>query len=372
MAEDNTDAPAAAPALKDIFDATRIRHIAKETAAVHPGFDARRFTKDCLHGLEAMSLMARMRHVAVCLHTSLPPGYRQALAVLRLLAPRLNHGFVTLVLSEYVALYGADDVKASLEALKFFTPFGSAEFAIRPFLQHDLHGTLKVMERWSHDADEHVRRLASEGCRPRLPWAQRLPALVADPAPALPILQNLRADPSPYVRKSVANHLNDIAKDHPALVMELLEAWPAEDDPHTRWIIRHALRTLIKKGDRHALALVGAGHQAEVRLRDVVVAPAAVRLGDSITLSFTVESTAATAQRLVVDYAVHYVKKSGVASPKVFKLKTLELPAGATQALSRRQLIKDFSTRTHHAGRHAVDVVVNGECLGQAFFDLKQ
>ncbi len=361
-----------APALKNIFDATRIRHIAREAQAVYPAFDARRFVRDCQRGMEAMSLMQRMRHVAACLRPLLPEDWPGALAVLRDLGPRLDHGFAALSLSECVALYGLEDFDASLDALRFLSRFGSSEFAIRPFLARDLPRTLATMRGWAGDAgDDHARRLASEGCRPRLPWAQRIPALVQDPELAAPILEALRADPSAYVRKSVANHLNDVTRGHPAWVLDRLEAWPQEV-PATRWIVKHALRTLIKQGDRRALALVGAGGEARVHLQGLQVQPTAVRLGEDITLSFSLTSTAGEAQRLVVDYAVHYVKKSGAASPKVFKLKALDLPAGATQAFSRRQAIRDFSTRTHHPGRHEVDVLVNGQVLGRAFFDLRR
>lgn len=361
-----------APALKNIFDAARIRHIAREAQAVFPGFDGKRFVRDCQRGMDAMSLMQRMRHVAACLRPVLPDDWRAALAVLRDLGPRMDHGFAALSLSECVAMHGLDDFDASLDTLRVLTRFGSSEFAIRPFLARDLPRTLAAMRVWAGDAgDEHARRLASEGCRPRLPWAQRVPALVEDPELAAPILEALRTDPSAYVRKSVANHLNDITRGHPAWVLERLEGWP-QDVPATRWIVKHALRTLIKQGDRRALALVGAGAEARVQLHGLAVHPVAVRLGEDITLSFSLASTAGEAQRLVVDYAVHYVKKSGTATPKVFKLKVLDLPAGATQRFSRRQAIRDFSTRTHHPGRHEVDVLVNGQALGRVFFDLRR
>ncbi len=358
-------------ALKHLFNTERLRHIARETAAVYPAFDSRAFLAACAEGHDDLSLMQRLRRVAESLHATLPQDFAQALVVLRALAPRLDNAFVTMVLPDYVALYGTGHFAAAMDALKFFTRFGSSEFAVRVFLQQDLQRSLKQMEKWSRDPDAHVRRLASEGCRPRLPWSFRIRALVDDPSPVLLILENLKADPSPYVRKSVANHLNDITKDHPAWVLDLLERWP-RDDPHTAWIVRHSLRTLVKKGDRRALALLGAGHKAEVRLHDLSVAPAVLRLGESLTLSFVLASTSRQPQRLVVDYAVHYVKKAGGTSAKVFKLKTIELAAGARVALARRQSIRDFTTRVHYAGTHAVDVLVNGDCLGSVAFDLRK
>lgn len=364
------DTPASA--LKNLFDADRLRHIAAETAALDPRFDAQKFLALALDGLASLGLMQRLRHTTQALHATLPADYLAALAVLRQLAPRINHGFVTLVLPDYVGLYGHDEVDASMDALKFFTVFGSSEFAVREFLKRDPARTLAVMTVWAQDSDAHVRRLASEGSRPRLPWSFRLDAMMADPALAAPILEQLRADPSLYVRKSVANHLNDITKTHPDWVLQRLQAWPLHQPP-TAWVARHALRTLIKQGDRRALALVGAGQRAEVTLQDLAVRPTRLVLGEWLDLSFTLTSTASPGssdQRLVVDYRIHYVKKAGHSTAKVFKLKTLTLATGSTVQLSRRQVVKDFSTRTHHAGRHAVEIMVNGDCLGQGFFEL--
>jgi 3-methyladenine DNA glycosylase AlkC len=258
-----------------------------------------------------------------------------------------------------------------MEALKFFTAFGSSEFAVREFLRRDLPRALGIMTAWARDENEHVRRLASEGSRPRLPWSFRLDALVADPSPAVPILEQLRNDPSLYVRKSVANHLNDIAKDHPAWVMDRLESWPLHQ-PHTAWIAQRALRTLIKQGDRRALAIIGAGAKPQVLIRELALTPRNIKLGSRTTLSFRLESQARKAQRLVVDYVVHYVKKSGATAGKVFKLKELTLAPAAAVTFARALHIRDFTTRVHHPGRHVVEIAVNGEKLARAFFELSR
>ena len=363
------DAAATASELKHIFNAARIRHIADETQAVYPSFDSARFVARCVEGLDDLSLMQRLRRVSEALHATLPADYRAALMILRALAPRLNSGFVSMALPEYVAAYGADDVDASLDALQCFTRVGSSEFAIRHFLRRDLHGTLAVMTRWSTDENEHVRRLASEGCRPRLPWSFQLEPLMRDPSPVAQILENLKADPSLYVRKSVANHLNDITKDNPEWVLDRLAGW-SQEDPHTAWIVRHALRSLIKDGDRRALALIGAGEKACVEVRRFSVAPAVIRLGDSIELAVEIASMSNRPQRLVIDYAIHYVKKSGATSAKVFKLKTVTLGALAVLTLKRAQSIRSFTTRVHYTGRHEVEIFINGESLARSAFDL--
>ncbi|MES2399296.1 MAG: DNA alkylation repair protein [Pseudomonadota bacterium] len=359
----------AAPALKEIFNAARLRHIAAEVAEVYPAFDEKEFLKLVQADLDSLSLMQRLRRTSESLHATLPADYKKTIAILRKLAPRINSGFVTLVLPDYVGLYGHEDFDTSMEALKFFTAFGSSEFAIREFLRRDAKRTLAVMKTWARDENEHVRRLASEGSRPRLPWSFRLDVLMADPTLAAPILHKLRADESLYVRKSVANHLNDITKLHSEWVIQKLEGWPL-DKPQTAWIARHALRTLIKQGDRRALAVIGAGQKAAVQLHDFVVSPPKLVLGERLDLSFSLESKAKSSQRLVVDYAIHYVKKSGASSAKVFKLKELTLAPGETVGLSRSQVVKDFTTRIHHAGHHAVDIMVNGEKMASGGFYL--
>jgi 3-methyladenine DNA glycosylase AlkC len=366
----STATPEAAPALKEIFNAGRIDHIAAETCAVFPAFDAAHFTALCRDGLDELSLMARLRRVTEALSATLPDDYPTALDVLRALAPRLDSSFVTMVLPDYVALYGQKDFDVSMEALKFFTTFGSSEFAVRHFLRRDLPRSLAVMEDWARDENEHVRRLASEGSRPRLPWSFKLDAVIADPSLTRPIIDTLKADPSRYVRKSVANHLNDIARDNPVWVLDRIEDWP-RDNAATNWIARHALRTLVKQGDRRALALLGAGDAPDICVVGFIVAPQSIALGDDITLSIAFRSTASREQRLVIDYAVHYVKRSGATAAKVFKLRTVDLPPGELASIAHRQPIRDFTTRTHHPGLHRIDLLVNGRVMARDAFDLR-
>jgi 3-methyladenine DNA glycosylase AlkC len=359
----------AAPLLKEIFNRDRLNHFARETAAIHPAFDGERFLVLASDGLDGLSIMQRLRQTAVAFHAVLPGGFERNIEILRALAPRINHGFASITLPEYVALYGQDHFDLSMEALGFFTRFGSSEFAIRHFLQKDLARTLEVMKGWSTDENEHVRRLASEGCRPRLPWSFQLKPLIADPSPVAPILENLKSDPSLYVRKSVANHLNDITKDHPEWVLEKLEAWD-QTDARTGWIMKQALRTLIKKGDARALHVFGAGHKAEVEVYTFAVTPSALKLGGAVKITAKLVSTASKEQKLLIDYAVHYVKKAGGTSKKVFKWKELTLAPGAIAELAISRAIRDFTTRIHYAGRHPVDLIVNGEVLATEAFDL--
>ena len=358
-----------APSLKDWFDKARYQALADQLATLHPRFDRKKFLRLTLDGLEDRSLMQRLRRTSEATREALPLGYEESLEVLRELAPKIDHSFVTLFLPDFVSLHGHDDFEASMEALKYFTPFGSSEFAIREFLKRDLGRTLRVMRGWSEDSNEHIRRLASEGCRPRLPWSFRLVELVADPSPSVPILENLRADPSLYVRKSVANHLNDIAKDHPDKTLDVLQSWDRRH-PHTAWIAKRALRTLVKEGHAGALALLGAGEAAKVRVDSFDVAPKRVALGGEVRFSLGLTSTAGKSQRLLVDYIVHYVKQSGRCSEKVFKWKEIDLGPGETVSLEKRQTIRDFTTRKHYPGNHRVEVQVNGARLAEGAFGL--
>lgn len=320
--------------------------------------------------LDELGIMQRLRQTAMSLHGSLPSNFEHAIGVLHELAPRIQHGFASITLSEYVALYGKGHFEQSMEALKFFTRFGSAEFAIRHFLARDFDRTLQVMRGWALDENEHVRRLSSEGSRPRLPWSFRLKPLIKDPSPTEQILEALKSDSSLYVRKSVANHLNDISKDHPDRVIDRVSAWDM-DDKNTAWIVKHALRTMIKKGDTRALGAIGTTGTPMVRVEAFAVSPAAIALGGRITLKASIASTAAAPQQLVVDYAVHYVKKSGGSSKKVFKLKEINLPAGGQKELSISQAVRDFTTRKHYPGHHRMELIVNGETVAEGGFELR-
>ncbi len=196
---------------------------------------------------EAMELKQRLRHSALVLGQHLPQDYRASIEILKNAAGNFS-GLGGMIFSEWVECYGLNHPHESLEALSFFTQVGSAEFAIRPFILKYEEETMRKMLEWSQHDNVHVRRLSSEGARPRLPWACALPKFKNDPSLVLPILENLKNDPELYVRKSVANCLNDIAKDHPTLVVSLLKKWAKDDQNHTNWIIKHALRSLVKIG----------------------------------------------------------------------------------------------------------------------------
>jgi 3-methyladenine DNA glycosylase AlkC len=355
--------------LKEMFARAYFERLAQEVQVSAPQVKRTTLVKDLLSGNEGRELNARMRHASNTLRKHLPPEFRKAVDVLKDVATRMPKGYTALLYPDFVGQFGHQVPSFSLDALKYFTRFGSSEFAVREFFRRDAQGTLKVMRTWAEDDDEHVRRLASEGSRPRLPWSFRLDAVLKDPRLTTPILERLRADDSLYVRKSVANHLNDFSKDHPAYMIDMLRSWDRKH-PHTAWIAKHACRTLIKAGDPAALALFAFDTRVKVCVEDLTLASQRIKLGDTLEFSFTVVSEAARSQQLVIDYAIHYRKASGGTSKKVFKLKEVELGPRASHRITKRQRIVDFSTRKHYPGEHMVEVLVNGISQAQASFDL--
>lgn len=354
--------------LKDWFDEARYRHLADELSGVSPSFDASTFLEMTLEGLEQRSLMQRLHQCALAVDAALPGEFEQKLAVLQKLAPKVGHSFVSIFLCDFVAAFGGHDLESSMKALREFTKFGSAEFAVRRFIHDQPARALAIMRTWTGDENEHVRRLASEGARPRLPWGMKLGMLVKDPEPCGPLLEALKDDASEYVRKSVANHLNDITKDHPEWVLARLERWDLRK-PHLRWIARHACRTLIKRGHPRALKLLGFGQKAEV-VAELQVRPTRLKLGGRLHLEAMLEATSECAQTLAVDYVIHYVKSRGAAFEKVFKWKEIELPGGGQARLEKSQVLRDFTTRKHHPGLHIVELQVNGQRVARAGFEL--
>lgn len=361
--------PVAGTSFKDWFNAARYESIAEALAKASARFDRKRFLKLTLEGIESRELMARLQQTSIAAAASLPGSYAQQLKVLQKIAAPDSNGMIGVWYADFVARFGLDDPIRSLPALSYFTRFGSAEFAIREFLLRDPAGTLKVMREWSQNENEHVRRLASEGSRPRLPWGKQLGFLVKDPHPTRPILDTLKADPSLYVRKSVANHLNDISKDHPAYLMELVTTWDQSDE-RTAWIIRHGLRSLVKQAHPPTLQFLGIGQRPKLTSITFTVSPRRIRLGDRITLNLELTATGKTAQNLLIDYVVHYVKASGGTRAKVFKWKQVKLSPGVPLILTKSQVIRDFTTRRHYPGKHRIEIQINGQRLADDHFVL--
>ncbi len=357
-----------AEALKYHLNATVAARIARQVQSAHPTFDTQAFLATALHQFEHLALMPRAKHIAAALRQYLPEHYPQAIDILvASLGPKLpqpdNNGVAPLMYLPhvfFVSRYGLDFFAESMAAQYEITQRFTAEFSLRPFLQKYPEQSLAMLQRWATDPSVLVRRLVSEGTRPRLPWAARLPDFQRDPSPVIPLLEALKNDPELYVRRSVANHLNDIGKDNPDILMALAARWLQTPSPHILWLIKHALRFAVKAGDGRALALLGCGQTPDIVVQACTLTPTYARLGDTLCVHIQVHSTATTAQRLMVDLRVFYVKANGRTSPKVFKLKTLQLAAADTVQLNKKIPLMNRTTRQHHAGEHAVEILING------------
>lgn len=365
------------PVLKDQIDTTLVTQIADRVAIIYPQFAHVKFVQAVDTELHDLELKPRFGLIADKFFQFLPAHYPDAVQILVDILDSEKHnfeytkdiGFRMLSIPTFVEKYGTDHFEASMNAMYIITRYTSCEFAIRPFIMEYPEQSLKQLNIWVHDDNEHIRRLVSEGTRPRLPWARQLPDFIADPSPALDILAHLQDDESLYVRRSVANHLNDITKDHPSRVLDTLEIWQIDASDGTHWLINHALRTLIKKGDSRALALLGYG-EANVTLDELDITPKTLNFDDSLTLSFTLKNTADKSQNLMIDYIMHFVKANGKTAPKVFKLKKTMLKANETLTIKKSHSIRPISTRKYYGGQHRVEIQVNGQVMGGADFEL--
>jgi 3-methyladenine DNA glycosylase AlkC len=373
---------AMAEPLKNAFSPALVRGIADDLARAHRGFRRAAFLRQATAGLESLELLARARQVAVALRTHLPVDYGEALAVIvASLGPPLTvtAGFGMTVFrylphSQFIAEAGPahpQHLGASLAALRELTRRFTAEWAIRPFIEQHYDSTMRTLAAWVTDESAHVRRLVSEGTRPRLPWAGRLRRFQQDPTPALALLERLVDDPEPYVRRSVANHLGDIAKDHPELAVTTATRWLAErDSAERRWIAAHGLRSLAKKGHAGALSVLGVGERPRVALSGVAITPRRPRIGGRVTLRATITSTGRRLQDLRVDVVVHYAKADGGSRAKTFIVDRVRLEPGAELAIEHQVKLADLTTRIHHPGTHRVELLMNGERLPLGAFTL--
>lgn len=354
--------------LKEMFNKKYYQHLANTLSNVDKNFNSKLFLKDVTHDMEPLSLNQRLRNTSIQLKKHLPADYKKSITILKKVANEMPTGYTALIYPDFVGLYGHDATEFSLEALAYFTSFGSSEFAIREYLKRNTKPTLRTMEKWAENKSEHIRRLASEGSRPRLPWSFKLDAIIKDPSLTQKILEKLNADDSLYVRKSVANHLNDFSKDHPEYMLNLVGKWDKKNK-HTAWIIKHACRTLIKKGNAQALSIFSFDKNIQVKLDELRINQTKIKLGESLQFDINLQSTGKKPQKLVVDYCIHYFKKIGL-SPKVFKLKEITLNPGENITIKKSQLFKDLTTRKHYGGKHVLEIMVNGNVLGKKEFTL--
>lgn len=281
-----------------------------------------------------------------------------------------NDRFIIATKAVYIAEKGLDHFDISMNALYEITKRLTAEWGVRPFFIKYPEKTLAIFKKWAKDKDPHVRRLVSEGSRPYLPWGKKLPQFEKDPKPTLALLELLKNDASEYVRRSVANHLNDHAKKHGDLVVDTLKRWLSEGSSKEKdRMIKHALRTLLKKGHTGALDILGFKRGAKVKVQELS-ADKKVKIGEYLNFSFAIQSTGKTKQPLMIDYVIYYQKANGSLAPKVFKMTTKTLGVAAQLSFAKRQSFKVISTRKFHLGAHKLAIQVNGEELAEVGFEL--
>lgn len=361
------------PTADELLGADVVADLAARLAAAWPA-GSTAAVRRCADELAGLGFGERGRAVRDAVLLDLPDGAAQFRAVIEraLLDPGFA-GWMIMPVADAVAHRSvADGTEAGLDAglalLAVLTPRLTAEFALRAFLAADLPRTLDAALAWTAHPDEHVRRLASEGTRQRLPWGKRVPALDADPAATLPILDALYRDRSQYVRRSVANHLNDLSRADADLAVSVAERWLAAPDASTAALVRHALRTLVKRGDPDALGLLGFHPLAGVRVEGLTLDRDIVVLGESLGFACEIRNDGTAAASLAIDYIVHYRKANGSLAPKVFKLTTRVLEPGESVSIAGRRPFVPITTRTYHPGEHALEIQVNGQGFGRATF----
>ena len=384
--EDNTDPAPEKKLFKDWFDRDAAKLLAEQMSGALPSFDSAGFVTVAAQDLDALEMGGRVSQFADALRLYLPESIPEALSVINASLPPLlpeddgvTEGWLQWPVGQFIADHGLPYFDESMAVMLALTQRFTSEFAVRPFMLHRQTETINYLQQHVSHESEHVRRWCSEGVRPLLPWGKKLTALVEDPTPVMPIMEALKEDESLYVRKSVANCLNDIAKHHPALVLNFLGRWQSAENPetdsntvseHRQWITRQALRTLIKQGDQDALSLIG--YRPPVSLSTALVCDRAeVNTGESVVLEASLRNESTEEQQLMIDFAVHYVRQGGKTRDKVFKWTSLKLAAGETRELKKKLSLKVTTIRALYEGEHQVDLQINGQRMASTAFTLR-
>lgn len=359
--------------LKDIYSNEFLTTFSQKVTKIYPHFANEQFILAVLDETwEDLSVRARAKHIATTLGLFLPAKYDEALDILFQLTETCQ-GFAYLFFPDFVTIYGKNetDWELSMTALETFTSASSSEFAIRPFLLMDSKRTMKQLTQWALHPNEHLRRLASEGCRPRLPWAEALPMFKENPQPVLDLLELLKDDSSLYVRKSVANNLNDISKDHPELVLNLAENWLGTNEK-TNWIVRRACRTLIKDTHPQAMRLFGyALDEQAVSKAAIGTTPTTITIGETCELDYTVHLSTKQATQVRIEYGIDFVKANGKTSRKKFLLSDKKIQGEYCWTGTRTHKWANLTTRRHYPGKHVIVLLVNGVKLAQTALELR-
>ena len=357
---------------KDRYNYKSLNKLALEIRLACDGFPVEKFLNSTMDETwDSLEFKKRIMHIGVNLQKYLPADYKTAIGIIDEVIMNYEiclDGFAYFF-PAFIELYGQDNENwdVSMAALARYTPYASAEFAVRSFIINNEERMMAQMYAWSMDENEHIRRLSSEGCRPQLPWGQVLTSFKKNPAPILPILERLKTDSSLYVRKSVANNLNDISKTHPELVAELAKKWYGKNE-YTNWIVKHGCRTLLKKGNCDVLALFGYNDIADVGIQGFALDTTEPSIGQDVIFSFTVVADRATKVR--IEYGIDYVKANGKRNRKIFKISEAALKKDEKKSYKKKHSFKNSSTRKHYSGIHSITLIVNGIECGKVDFEL--
>jgi len=363
--------------LKNIFYGVKyFDQLANDIKKVYKTFDDKKFIKLIFESQwKNFELKERMHHTAKCIHQLMPEKYEEALKILLkvITIERSKHPqfFEDMFFADYVEMYGIDFPDKSIPALGVITQYSSSEFAVRPFIIKYPELSMKYMLEWTNHLNHHVRRFASEGCRPRLPWAIALPGFKKNPSPILPVLETLKDDESEYVRRSVANNLNDISKDHPEIVLSIGKKWIGKSK-NTDWVLKHALRTLLKRGNPDAMKLFGFNDAKNFKIEKFSLSENKIEVGNALSFSFRLENTGSKILKLRIEYNIYYVKAKGKISKKIFQITEEDFKPGESVLFKKKQSFKDMTTRKHNPGKHKLGIVINGrEVITKDFFVIK-
>lgn len=372
-----------ADAFKNFLSQAVIEQMAAHFSKHSSRFDEQAFIADATKDLDKLELKARSVRISETMIKHFPDDFNEAAPIiLSSLATVVNEdgsyemsessgigGWAIMPIDHYVALQGHAHFDRSMSLFKELTKRFTAEFGIRYFLLKSPEKTMAVMRTWAKDENEHVRRLASEGSRPKLPWSMHLTMFIEDPIPVVELLEILKDDEAEYVRRSVANNLNDIAKDHPELVANIAEKWMHNASKNRQRLVRHACRTLLKNGHEKTLKVLGFELPALKHAALIVQTPDVI-FGSALEFSLTLQSSVHHPQPMMIDFIIHHQKANGSTSPKVFKWKTATLTPSKTLSMVKKHAIKKITTRVYYPGLHTLEVMVNGVSVGKADFQL--
>lgn len=354
--------------LKDEYSHEFIENLSNDIRSFYSSFNTIFFYKKVFTDEWAQKeLKQRMHHVTVCLHEYLPSNYPLAIKILTKVASNY-YRHTALIFPHYVQTYGLHDYETSVKAMETLTQFGTCEFAVRPYILKYPKKMMLQLLKWSKHPNEHVRRLASESCRPMLPWAEELTIYRKDPTPTIKILENLKLDSSAYVRKSVANHLNDISKDHPLLIISLAKKWLTEA-PSTKGLLKHALRTLLKAGNSKAIKLFGYGSIHDYQIQDFHIKTPKVKIEENLEFYFTIKSINNSKKTVRIEYVIYFRKQNGQNQRKVFKIS--ETNFNFEKKILKTHSFKTLSTRRYYTGEHFLALQINGVELEKKSFILE-